>query len=414
MDLNSNAMSSSLSSSPHPVADSITSRRNKIHDFLKQINCNQIISKEIVSKEIISTEMSKELTIKHIKNSLNLPEIQMEDIVKSSTIEYLSSGSSGHTFKCTTAICSATSFIFCIKMIPLDKSISLNEPRRPEMIEVQMHSLCNLLFEKRLSPHLNPAFLICLSPIQYFIDYAKNVPSEKDAKGKYTTFIKQFNENHYYDKVLVLCSEYAKYDLLTLIRTPLESSQGQRIDIMTDTHWRCILFQLFSILAQIQLIFPSFRHNDLKSNNILVSPHESNARKYVYRIANREYRVDCLNFYVKLWDFDFVSIQNVLDNGKHDKEKHNITSTKNQYYDIHYFINTFGFKGLIVNFHERLQKAAPKTFDFFQKVVPEEVRGFGETRGANVTESGRVKDNIERFTPLGLIEEDEYFKNFRK
>ena len=67
-----------------------------------------------------------------------------------------------------------------------------------------------------------------------------------------------------------------------------------------------------------------------------------------YTINGRDYFVDQhvengLTHMLKLWDFDFVSIDGVIENMKVNAQwtnQINVNIQKNQYYDIHYFFNT--------------------------------------------------------------------------
>ena len=71
-------------------------------------------------------------------------------------------------------------------------------------------------------------------------------------------------------------------------------------------HWQCIFFQIISTLAVIQSKFPSFRHNDLKANNILVTKINRNVQKYWYKVAGDDYDIPNIGYQIKLWDFDFA------------------------------------------------------------------------------------------------------------
>ena len=69
-------------------------------------------------------------------------------------------------------------------------------------------------------------------------------------------------------------SEWAnKGDLLDFIR--------RHYNKLTLIHWKVFLFQIISTLAVIQSKFPSFRHNDLKANNILVHK-DKESKKNLY------------------------------------------------------------------------------------------------------------------------------------
>ena len=60
--------------------------------------------------------------------------------------------------------------------------------------------------------------------------------------------------------------------------------------------------------------------------------------------------VPCIGIFIKLWDFDFANINDVIDNIKVNSKwanDVNISNIKNHYYDIHYFFNTLIKKGFV-------------------------------------------------------------------
>jgi serine/threonine protein kinase len=114
-----------------------------------------------------------------------------------------------------------------------------------------------------------------------------------------------------------------------------------------------LFFQVISTLAVIQSKYPSFRHNDLKANNILVHKINKKNQKFSYRIVRCDYIVPNIGFQLKLWDYDFACIPNVINNAKVEAEwttKINIKPEQNRYYDIHYFFNTLSRKGFFPEF----------------------------------------------------------------
>ena len=105
-------------------------------------------------------------------------------------------------------------------------------------------------------------------------------------------------------------------------------------------HWKVIVFQLLSVLSVIQNRYPSFRHNDLKANNVLIELTRSDyeninyTNRIIYNIGNKKYKIPDIGINIKLWDFDFACIPNICENIKvheHWTNKINIT-TKNILY----------------------------------------------------------------------------------
>ena len=64
-------------------------------------------------------------------------------------------------------------------------------------------------------------------------------------------------------KLVYLISEWANNgDLLDYLRKNYKS--------LGLKEWRVLIFQILSVLAIIQAKYPSFRHNDMKANNVLI------------------------------------------------------------------------------------------------------------------------------------------------
>ena len=81
---------------------------------------------------------------------------------------------------------------------------------------------------------------------------------------KFDQFVKRYKKGEYYENVSILISEWANSgDLLDYIR-----NKYKKFKLNT---WRTLIFQILSVLAIIHAKYPSFRHNDLKANNLLIN-----------------------------------------------------------------------------------------------------------------------------------------------
>ena len=355
-----------------------------------------------------------------------------------SKIEYKGSGTTGHVFHAYTEDDHGNKMIeFSIKVTAYrndDDYADIYDEKRPENAELRMHRLLGLLVLRGSTPHINLAYSI----MQTNLDLFTNLPIEDQ---KYKDFKNNAMKNEYHPIVSVLFSEWAnKGDFLSFLREDLKPYQiddlaatdpgkyalisdytdnkPTKLDILTDDHWRVILFQILSCLATIHEHFPEFRHNDLKANNILVQrlPPDT-PKRFFYEINKQYYTVPAIGIIMKLWDFDFSCIPGIIDNWKTEKEwaqeKYNIRPIRNQYYDMFYLFKTLGVKGLIVNFNKRLKLSAPETYKFIQHIIiPDEIREL-EDMSLFVNESGRVMTNKEYFTPDQLLRTNSYFEPFR-
>jgi serine/threonine protein kinase len=222
---------------------------------------------------------------------------------------------------------------------------------------------------------------------------------------KFENFVERYEKGEYYYNISVLVSEWANGgDLLDYIR--------KNYKIMKIKHWRVIFFQILSVLAIIQARYPSFRHNDMKANNILIHliDIDDNNRNYLYKINKQAYEVPNIGFQIKLWDFDFACIPGVVDNSKVDAEwtnKINIVPEQNRYYDIHYFFNTLTRKGFFPEFFTT-SEIPDKVKQFVNRVVPKEYQS-----GKMVSERGRILIKDEILTPDEILKNDPFFKILR-
>ena len=173
-----------------------------------------------------------------------------------------------------------------------------------------------------------------------------------------------------------------------------------------------LFFQIISVLAVIQKKYPTFRHNDLKANNLLVHkvPISTTNNKFKYKINGQIYIVPCIGFQIKLWDFDFACIPGIVDNSKVDAEwtnRINIKPEQNRYYDVHYFFNTLTKKGFFPEFWEE-KVVDKKVQEFVNRIIPNELKD-----GENVAERGRLLVDMEYTTPDKILKYDAFFDKMR-
>jgi len=256
-----------------------------------------------------------------------------------------------------------------------------------------------LVLEKQ-TPHLVLPITIFNSSIHHFLNI--NLKDEK----RYMKFVNNYKNGHFHEEVSILINEWAdRGDLLKYLR--------KNIKHLTTRMWKVLMFQLISCLATIHTRFPNFRHNDLKANNILVQKLNptTNSKIFHYHIGDQNYYVPSIGIMLKIWDFDFACIKGVVDNHKVEEpyflERGNISSKRQQYYDLHYFLNTVGKPGFVDCFYDTI----PKEFEeFIHRVVPPEYR---DPNSGYVAEKGRLLVDTEYTTPKEIIEKDPFFAEFR-
>jgi len=357
-------------------------------------------SKTIENTDVSSSDIRELLPKKYIDFNKAIGEL-------GGRLLYIKSGSTGHTFKGVHLPPNIENKeAYAVKVVAYPKKENYGDMyniKRPENVELLMIKLLSYFVINKQTPHIILPITTFNTSIKPFLNLSKD--DIVDSK-KFDVFLEKYNKGEYYNNVSVLISEWANAgDLLDYIRKHYKKFKIKE--------WRTIFFQFLSVLAIIQAKYPAFRHNDLKANNLLVQVIDipEIKKKHFYRINNQTYVVPNIGFQIKLWDFDFACIENILDNAKVDAEwttKINITSKQNRYYDVHYFFNTLYRKGFFPEF--LTDDSIPVTVkEFVNRMVPENFR-----TGKNVSDRGRILINDEYLIPDDILKNDIFFKIMRK
>lgn len=329
-------------------------------------------------------------------------------------IKYISSGATGHTFKGEIYKDNEVIYEFALKVSAYPKRENygdITNIHRPENSEIMMLRVLSYFKVKHETPHLLLPIVAFDTQLKFFLLLSENnlIGGNTD---KYDEFVKRCKEGKYENEVSVLFSEWAnRGDFLEYVR-----KQYKHFELI---HWRVFFFQILSVLAVIQSKYPSFRHNDMKANNILLQKLRVRSdNPWTYTICGKKYTVPNIGYQIKLWDFDFASIQGVVDNIKVTEEwtsKINITAEKNQYYDIHYFFNTL--LRFLPEIKTEPEHINPEVLNFINRVVP-----MGNKKSEHNYQCGahihpkkyRILCNDEYTTPRKLLENDPFFDEFRE
>lgn len=320
---------------------------------------------------------------------------------------YIKSGSTGHTFKGVhPPPNNENKEPYAVKIVAYPKKENYGDMyniKRPENTELLMIRLLSYFVINKQTPHIVLPITTFNTSIKPFLNLTKNNIVENK---KFEQFVEKYDKGEYYQNVSILVSEWANGgDLLDYLRKNYKSLKLKE--------WRIIFFQILSVLAIIHGKYPSFRHNDMKANNILIHNIDINSgtKKYLYKINNVTYVVPNIGFQVKLWDFDFACIPNVVDNSKVDAEwtnKINICPEQNRYYDIHYFFNTLTRKGFLPEILTD-SNVPDLVKEFIHRIVPEKFQ-----TGKLVSERGRILIKDEYLIPDDILKTDPFFKIMRK
>lgn len=348
----------------------------------------------------------KNISSKDIRDTMNKKYIDFTKAIEQlgGKLLYIKSGSTGHTFKGVYPNMEKKPN-YGVKIVAYPKKEKYGDmfdPTRPENAELLMIKLLSKFVKKGQTPHVVLPITTFNTSIKPFLSLKKDdIVNNK----KYDDFLKKYKKGYYYKNVSVLISEWANGgDLLDYIRKNFKS--------FTLKTWRMIFFQILSVLAVIQNKYPGFRHNDMKANNILVQliPVSKKKNKFMYKINKQNYIVPNIGFQLKLWDFDFACIPDLIDNSKVNAEwtnAININPEQNRYYDIHYFTNTLTRKGFFNEFwtHEAVPN---KIREFVKRIIPKKFR-----KGDNVSERGRILSKEEFITPDKILKNDPLFEVMR-
>jgi hypothetical protein len=321
-------------------------------------------------------------------------------------IEYIKSGTTGHTFKGTVE--NGNSPVqFAMKIVPYpikEKYGDIFDIRRPENAELAIIKLLSWFVVMKQSPHIVLPFGTFNIDLKKFIKLTKN---KIKGNEKFDTFVKKCENNDYYPIASVLIGEWADGgDLLDFLKKNYKQ--------MELIHWQVLFFQIIATLAIIQEVYPSFRHNDLKANNILVSLIGTGGRvRQVmnYHIKNQYFMLPNVGFMIKLWDFDFACIAGLADNAKVNADwtkDINIKAAKNRYYDLHYFFNTLTKKVFFPKIFTA-SEIPVEVGEFIRRVVPKKY-----VSSKKVTEKGRILVDDEYVLPIDLILRDDFFSCLRR
>lgn len=385
-----------------------------IKNILKKEDMQMMINTEDLATENFFKPLAKDAdNISYDSNStrymlnkkkINLPKLLLEIGAK---LDYISSGATGHTFRGDIIRDNKVIYEFALKASAYPKKKNygdITNLSRPENAEIMILRVLSYFVVNSQTPHIILPIITFNTDISFFIQLYESKYIKRNIE-KYGEFVKEYNNGRYENTVSILLSEWAnRGDFLDFART--------RYKNFKLLHWKIFFFQILSVLAIIQSKYPSFRHNDMKANNILVQKVNKNAKKFCkYQICDKYYAMQNIGYYLKLCDFDFACIDGVVDNAKvretYFKEM-NITSEKNRYYDMHYFFNTLiRFLPEIINDTEHIPQEVPK---FIFDVIPKQYR-----TGVRVSEKkGRLLVDTEYTTPQKILEEHEFFADFRK
>jgi hypothetical protein len=412
----------SISTHKERKNDTIPFRIDFVQDLLKENNLETIIDFANLdteafthpngynSKDNLFMEEENNNSQDHdIRKILNKKEYNFHRIISDigGKLRYVKSGSSGHTFKGMIVTENGVNINYGVKVVAYPKKEGygdLNDARRPENAELMMIKLLSYFVINKQSPHIAlpiGTFYTSINPFVNLIDGG----FIDDKNKKYQEFVDRYKKGIYYDTVSILISEWAnKGDLLEFIKKNYKE--------FTTLHWKVVFFQIISVLAIIQHKFPSFRHNDLKANNVLIHRIEPGGQIFGYTINNKKYYLPNKGYQIKLWDFDFACIPGIVENSKVSAkwtDEINVKPIKNRYYDMHYFFNTLIKRGFFPELMTSPEISC-EIKNFINRIVPAK---YQNCKTQYVSAKGRILNDDEYLLPDDVLKNDIFFEEFR-
>ena len=391
-----------INPNPNTIQSRIFNIKNLIGEArLEPINPLKSMEQNLETEFFEGPKENKSMDTRTIlgKKTLDFKRIIMR---LNSRLVYIKSGAYGNTFKGIVTDSNGDEIMsFALKMVAFPKKHgygSIYNAARPENSEICMLKLLSYFVIRRQTPHIILPIATFNTSIKDFLTLQDEEVVAKDNQ-KYSEFIKNYNEGMYWETVSIVISEWAN-------RGDMSMFLKKHYKKLKLIHWQCIFFQIISTLAIIQTKYPTFRHNDLKANNILISKVEGCNKLLIYKVAYKEYVLPAIGYITYLWDFDFACIPGVVENTKVYQEwtqKINITSKRNRYYDIHYFFCTLIFKGFLPELMD--EPSVPKEVkNFIEWVVPEEYRP--EHPSGKVNKRCRLLVDDELYKPIDILDHE--------
>lgn len=370
--------------------------------------------KDIIKEFIIRpmTNYDNMTTVSAIDTNMNKDMIDLRSLFAylDMDLAYIKSGATGHAFRATSRKDPKQKLVVKIAAYGKEGFGGIQNMARPENAELRMIKLLSYFVVTKKTPHFVLPLYTSYTTVHDFVDLLSGIYIPEKRMKHYDEFIKRYKENKYDEIMSVFIGEWCNGgDLCDFLARNYQN--------LSLNDWRTIMFQILYTLYVVQEIYPGFKHCDMKPNNILVNitddpdVHPNTTNLYKIKGTNTMFKVPVSAINIKIWDFDFASIEGIIDNDKTDScwaEKHCISPKKNRYYDIHYFLNTLSTLGFFPLFYKG---GAPKEIvDFVHRVVPKEYRKDKRF----VTTSGRLIVQKEFLTPKHILLNDELFAPFRK
>tara|TARA_Y100000996_G_scaffold101642_1_gene73869 strand:- start:2205 stop:3554 length:1350 start_codon:yes stop_codon:yes gene_type:complete len=207
------------------------------------------------------------------------------------------------------------------------------------------------------------------------------------------------------NNITFMYSEYANSGTL---KSFLKNNRNNILPI----HFRTIVTQILYNLYRIQKKYPSFRHNDLHADNVLINS-TSPSRVKLYKVNNSTLKVHDIGIQALISDYGLSTV-NGIKNPEVDndpklfyKTKSGIFRGSHPMYDIQYFLNALRQEIRILGIHNGME-----VIQFIERILPREYLGI---RSDKIDDFRlRAQEEHPKLPTFKQIFNDRYFSPYKK
>ena len=207
------------------------------------------------------------------------------------------------------------------------------------------------------------------------------------------------------NNVTFMYSEYANSGSL---KSFLKNNRNNILPI----HFRTIVTQILYNLYRIQKKYPSFRHNDLHADNVLINS-TSPSRVKLYKVNNSTLKVHDIGIQALISDYGLSTV-NGIKNPEVDndpklfyKTKSGIFRGSHPMYDIQYFLNALRQEIRILGIHNGME-----VIQFIERILPREYLGVKSDKIDDFRL--RAQEEHPKLPTFKQIFNDRYFSPYKK
>ena len=207
------------------------------------------------------------------------------------------------------------------------------------------------------------------------------------------------------NNITFMYSEYANSGTL---KSFLKNNRNNILPI----HFRTIVTQILYNLYRIQKKYPSFRHNDLHADNVLINS-TSPSRVKLYKVNNSTLKVHDIGIQALISDYGLSTV-NGIKNPEVDndpklfyKTKSGIFRESHPMYDIHLFLNLLRQEIRILGIHNGME-----VIQFIERILPREYLGVKSDKIDDFRL--RAQEEHPKLPTFKQIFNDRYFSPYKK